>query len=63
MRYTHLSFRTDGILNLVKAVKEIEGMDIDNLARRVEALQALTEEPEEKMEDAQKKVENQPVTG
>lgn len=35
--------RTAGVLNLVKAMKELEGMDIEHLLKKVEILKALQE--------------------
>lgn len=33
--------RTAGVLNLIKAVKELDGLDIDNLLKRIEVLRSL----------------------
>ena len=33
--------RTAGVLNLIKAVKELEGMDIEALAKKIEILRSL----------------------
>jgi len=33
--------RTGGILNLIKAVKELDGIDLDNLQKKLELLRGL----------------------
>jgi hypothetical protein len=40
--------RTAGILNLIKAVKELEGMDVETLMRKVEILKLIESGQEEK---------------
>ncbi len=46
--------RTAGVLNLVKAVKELEGMDIDSLMKKIQILQSL----EMGQEAKENKIEN-----
>ena len=38
--------KTGGILNLIKAIKELEGMDIEQIARKIEIVKALGEKDE-----------------
>lgn len=48
--------RTAGVLNLIKAVKELEGMDVDNLLKRVQILQGLENKQENKEENIKQQV-------
>lgn len=43
--------RTAGVLNLVKAVKELEGLDLDSLLKKVQILQSLEMGQESKEKD------------
>ena len=43
--------RTAGVLNLIKAVKELEGMDLNNLAQKISLLKALEGKQEEKEQE------------
>lgn len=45
--------RTAGVLNLIKAVKELDGMDIDNLTKKIELLRSL-EQGQETQEQSTK---------
>lgn len=45
--------RTASILNLIKAVKELQGMDIDHLAREVEILGNIQAQSQEQMQPAE----------
>lgn len=47
--------RTAGVLNLVKAVKELEGLDLDSLMKKVQILQSL----EMGQESKEKKIESE----
>ncbi len=51
--------RTAGMLNLIKAVKELEGMDVENLLKKLNILKAL--EGSQKQEEASIKTESNPV--
>lgn len=42
--------RTAGVLNLIKAVKELEGMDLNNLAQKISLLKALEGKQQEQEE-------------
>jgi len=52
--------RTAGVLNLVKAVKELEGMDIDSLMKKIQILQSLEMGQESK--ENKSKAQNSPST-
>jgi uncharacterized transporter YbjL len=52
--------RTAGVLNLVKAVKELEGMDIDSLMKKIQILQSLEMGQESK--ENKTKTQNPPST-
>jgi len=46
--------KTAGILNLVKAIKELQGMDIEQLERKINILKNLSETATETYEADQK---------
>lgn len=50
--------RTSGVLNLIKAVKELDGMDLDNLAKKLEILRAMEGEQSEKEKKPEPKVQS-----
>lgn len=45
--------RTGGVLNLVKAIKEIQGMDIENIAKAVAILQGIEASEKQQQETSQ----------